>query len=187
MRYSRNVTRSLASIALASALLLAGSNAAFASGGNQIIPASGTFRTPTGGAATCPGVPADVDCQIDVLFGTVGGPDNGVNPGAEDRLTTQFIHEDVPAPGFWSYKDLEEISDVRGVFRGFERGVIDARPGLSSTGRFVGAYHGTTDDGCWVLDFGITGVIDLSGFVDQSGNPVNNDSGVWRGALQHKC
>src|SRR5262249_47496696 len=67
----------------------------------------GTFRTPEGTVAECPGVPPGTDCQIDKFFGDIGGPDNGTNLGADDKLTTVFIHEDVPVPGFWTYRDLE--------------------------------------------------------------------------------
>lgn len=180
----------LLGLALAFALtLVVGPGTAFASGsyGSNVTYVSGTFRTPTGGAASCPGVPEGTDCQIDKFFGSIGGPDDGVNPGADDKLTTVFIHEDVPAPGFWTYKDLEEITDTRGVFRGDEYGIIDARPGLSTTGNFAGVYHGKTDDGCYVLDFVIRGVIDISGIVDQSSNPVNIDSGSWAGFITKKC
>jgi hypothetical protein len=148
---------------------------------------TGTFRTPTGGAADCPGVPVGTDCQIDKFFYGIGGPDNGTNPGADDKLTTVFIHEDQPAVGYWTYKDKEEITGTHGVFRGYEQGVIDARPGLPTTGSFGATYHGVTDDHCYELDFGIGGIIDISGIVDQSSNPVNDDNGTWAGYITKKC
>ncbi len=149
---------------------------------------SGTFRTPDGGAADCPGVPEGTDCQIDKFFGGIGGADDGVNPGADDKLTTVYIHEDVPATGFWQYNDLEEITDVRGVFRGHEIGIIDARPNLSTTGNFAAVYSGVTDDGCYSLHFVINGTIDISGIVSQSSNPVDIDSGNWTGYItSHNC
>lgn len=158
-----------------------------AAGDHRVTFVSGTFLTPTGGAADCPGVPEGTDCQIDKFFGDIGGPDDGVNPGADDKLTTVYIHEDVPAAGFWQYDDLEEIADTRGTFRGHELGIIDARPGLSTTGSFTAVYQGVTDDGCYKLNFIITGVIDISGIVDQSSNPVNNDSGTWAGYITRLC
>lgn len=163
-------------------------------GGNQgstVTAVNGTFRTPAGDASVCPDAPPDADCQIDVLYGDIGGKDNGHNPGAKDELNTVFIHEDEffgnPAPGYWTYEDQEDITDTRGIFHGFENGVIDVRPAQSNTGGFWGHYVGTTADGCWKLEFNITGIIDLTGFVDQSANPVNSDSGVWGGTITKLC
>lgn len=153
-----------------------------------VTSVSGTFRTPTGGAAECPDVPEGTDCQIDKFFGDIGGPDDGTNPGADDKLTTVYIHTDTPATGFWSYKDLEEITDATyGTFRGYEYGIIDARPDLSTTGSFGAAYSGVTDNGCYRLQFVIGGVIDISDMVSQTIKPVNVDSGNWAGYLTSYC
>lgn len=155
------------------------------------IPVNGTFRTPPDEFSACPDAPLDADCQIDWFFGDIGGQDQGNRRGGDDKLTTIFINENEffgnPAPGYWTYRDLEEITDIRGIFRGYEDGVIDARPGQSNTGGFWGHYKGVTDDGCWSLEFNISGVIDLTGMIDQSANPVNSDSGVWSGKITKLC
>ncbi len=154
---------------------------------------TGTFRTPTGGSAACTDVPPTDDCQVDRFFGDIGGPDNGVNQGADDEVNTVFIHFDdfngKSTPGAWTYRDKETIRDfVRNVtWVGFENGVIDGRSGGTTTGQFSGHYEGTSTDGCSVLVFDISGFIDISGIVDQSGNPVNNDSGMWIGQITAKC
>ena len=65
--------------------------------------------------------------------------------------------------------------------------MIDARPAQSNTGGFWGHYIGTADDNCWKLEFNITGIIDLSGIIDQSQNSVNADSGAWSGKITQLC
>lgn len=188
LKFSRLLAAGVAALLGASLAVAVSPGTAQASGTPLSVTfVSGTFRTPTGGAADCPGVPAGTDCQIDKFFGDIGGPDDGVNQGADDWLLTNYIHENVPTQGFWQYQDEERITDTRGIFYGNEWGMIDARPNLTTTGDFTAFYDGTTANGCYRLNFVISGTIDISSMVGQGANPVNNDSGTWNGVITQYC
>lgn len=162
------------------------------------IPVHVTFRTPAEPASLCPSPEADPevteDCQIEWLFGDIGGPDTGSRAGAEDMLNTVGFVDTAPngQPLPWiAYVDAERITVQGGkftgspvVFRGYEAGFIDASPALplpSTRGEFVSRYKGTFEGCQLTLDF--TGVIALGDNLNTNGDPVDFDSGEGVGGF----
>ncbi|HUC90032.1 MAG TPA: hypothetical protein VMR45_04475 [Patescibacteria group bacterium] len=165
-----------ASLIMALALIVIPNTALAASGSGsstRLIFVSGTFLTPPHPQSDCP-AGSGPDCQIDMLYGDLAGP---------DQLTTGFINDSQP---IWSYLDYTLTTTPYGTFAGEERGLIDSRAGAHN-GEFVSYRTSTSTDGCGsTLTLTFHGTIDLTGMTDPNGNPVNPDHGTYAGVLVKK-